>query len=126
MIEGSSRIAGITRMKSQRKPAAGPIQDDNFRAAQIAGQYGSTQVQRFDEQDRQPCNPRPDIEAAPTGCKPPEQGFRDAQAEATAGLSFRFPEFISAFIAIHSGKLPVIEALERSSDCATRGTTDSP
>ena len=95
-------------MKSQRKPAAGAIQSGNLRTAQIAGEHGSTQVQRFDEQDRQLCDPRPDIEAPPPGRKPREQAFRDAHTEATAGASFRFPELISSFIAVHGSKLPII------------------
>jgi hypothetical protein len=83
------------------------------------------QLERLDEQHRQLGDARPDIETVPARSKPRKQDFSHAHAETAAGLSFRPPENISAFIAVGTGEPPIIEALKHCGDRAARGGADS-
>jgi hypothetical protein len=83
------------------------------------------QFERLDEQHRQLCDTRPDVQTAPARSKPRKQGFSDTHAETATGLSFGSPENISAFITVDAGEPPIIEALKHCGDREARGSTDS-
>ena len=81
--------APMTRHVDQAMPVTtATAPENNDRAAQIARQHGSLQLERLNEQGRQLRNTRSNIQTAPSAPHPRDQRLSHAHAETAAGLTF--------------------------------------